>query len=65
MFLKSSLQRVVNMRTKKQPEARRLLMFTELKSALSRTAPTLLANAAGVVALVTLLVVGLSLPGIV
>lgn len=40
-------------------------MLTQLKSALSRTTPTLLADAAGVVALVTLLVVSLSLPGIV
>ena len=40
-------------------------MFAEIKSALSRTAPTLLADAAGVAALVTRLVVGLSLPGIV
>lgn len=40
-------------------------MLTDLKSALSRTAPTLLADAAGVVALVTLLVVGLSLPGMI
>jgi hypothetical protein len=38
-------------------------MLTELKSALSRTAPNLLADAAGVVALITLLVIGLSLPG--
>lgn len=40
-------------------------MLTEIRSALSRTAPTLLADAVGVAALITLLVVGLSLPGVV
>lgn len=40
-------------------------MFAEIKAALTRTAPTLMADAVGVVALLAILVVSLSLPQLV
>jgi hypothetical protein len=68
MFLKSSLQAEVNMRTKWQQVINlngEDAMIKDLKSVVARSQATLLEDMLGAVALLVILVGGLSLPALV
>lgn len=68
MFLKSSLQTQVNMRTKWQQVINlngEDAMIKDLKSVVARSQATLLEDMLGAVALLVILVGGLSLPALV
>lgn len=67
MFLISSLHIVIDMRTKTQHQAnlKGIIMMTEIKSALVHAKGTLLQDAAGLMSLVAMLVIGLNLPDLI
>ena len=61
MFLKSSLQTDVDMRTKWQLIQLEVLMFTDLKDALKRSHSTMVADTAGLLSLIAMFVMGMNL----
>ena len=67
MFLKSSLQTVNSLRTKRQQVTvhKGSAMLTDLKAAVARSSDTFLQAAVGLVSLIAMLVIGLNLPDLI